>query len=111
MKNPVYFNAACRLFEGENNYSCNVIINEVVDRSFIGYTEFYKIPEVRQYKKMLGIRHNDGIGFPLSFFDDRKDAYENCWASSGKRKNIRVLMLLLAYESGVGSDLIEENVV
>lgn len=100
-KNPVYFNAAIRLFGGETNFSCNAVVNEVKKKEFDYYGDLhYTIPEVREYKRMLGIGHNDGIHFPRSFFDSEFSPTE--YDSSPQKRLIRTFTLLLAYESGVG---------
>jgi hypothetical protein len=108
-KNPVYFNAAVRLLgDGGNPFSCNCIVDEVVGEKVAGeknnYSDAnYDLPEVRAYKKMLGINHNGAISFPVSFFDDESDYRGDMFNFCKKRRNIRAFALLLAYESGVGT--------
>lgn len=103
-KNPVYFNAACRLVAGENWFSCNCVVNEVSGRRCAVYSNAdYKVPEVVAYKAAMGFKNNNGARFKDKWYQPPRKYPDFPGAS---RHVIRAFALLLAYESGVGSDLI-----
>lgn len=100
-KNPIYWNAALAVAGEGNGFSCNCIVEEVSGRAqscFTSQDYHYRIPEVLAYKKAMGLRGNGAGHLPVRHLDITG------WHDH--RRIVRSIALLLAYESGVGNDLI-----